>query len=332
MTLWKSFRYRLEYIGLFLAGAFVQRLPWRWLRPLGNFVGKIVFKYDRHRREVALANLKAAFGEKYDDVARRKIARKSYGVFATTILELLWSPNLTAKIMDEIATIEVIDPQSSPTRMDRPVIYCCLHSANFEWTGQIAARHARKFPVIAQKFKNPLLGPLFDRWRSSLGQEVIPQENAMLKLFRYLKRGGKMGVLVDLNLKPKEGPVIVRSFDRLLVPLTRLPAELALRTGALLVPSECLIRPEGGYILRFHPPIPVTPKSTVESLTQAYWDVLEKGIHEHPELWHWSYKHWRYCPSQGEADFYPFYANPMKEFDDLVAEQAKKSCEEALPS
>lgn len=324
MKFWKPFRYRLEYAGLFIAGWIIQQLPWRWLRPIGKKIGSLFFFADRHRRDVALANLKAAFGDKYDEKARWEIAQKSYGIFATTILELLWSPNLTPAIMDEIATIEVVDPISCPTQPGVAKIYCCLHATNFEWTGQIIARHTTTFPVIAQKFKNPLLGKLFDHWRSNLGQEVIPQERAMLKLLRYLKTGGKFGILVDLNLKPHEGPVIVRSFDHLLVPLTRLPAELALRTGALLVPVECLIQPEGGYTLRFLSPIPVTKESTPESLTQAYWDVLEAGIQRHPEYWLWSYKHWRYRPSSGKTDHYPFYANQLEQFDALLAQQHKK--------
>jgi KDO2-lipid IV(A) lauroyltransferase len=327
MSLWKNFRRRLEYIGLVLGAWLVQRLPWRSLRPIGYFVGALVFFFDRKRREVAFANLKVAFEESYDERERVTIAKKSYQIFAATMLELLWSPRLTPQIMDEIADIEVVDLRSSPRLEGVPAIYCCAHAANFEWTGQIAARYTKKFPVIAQKFKNPRIGKLFNRWRSSLGQEVIPQEQAMLKLFRYLKTGGKFGILVDLNLKPQEGPVVVTMFERLLTPLTRLPAELALRTGALLVPVECRIRPQGGYTLRFLEPISVTSESTVESLTQAYWDVLESSIRRHPEYWLWNYKHWRYRPSHGENDFYPFYANCFPPFDALIAQQ--KSCEES---
>lgn len=301
----------------------MQRLPWRCLRPLGKLVGRVVFFFDRKRREVAFANLKAAFGEAYNERERRRIAQKSYQIFAATMLELLWSPRLTPQIMDEIADIDVVDLRSSPKLEGVAAIYCCAHAANFEWTGQIAARYTKKFPVIAQRFKNPFLEKLFARWRSSLGQEVIPQEQAMLKLFRYLKTGGKFGILVDLNLKPQEGPVIIKMFDRLLTPLTRLPAELALRTGALLVPVECLIRSQGGYTLRFLEPISVTSESTVASLTQAYWNVLESSIRRRPEYWLWTYKHWRYKPSQQENNFYPFYANEFLPFDELLTEQKK---------
>ncbi len=327
MSHFKRFRYYSEYITLRLLAWIIQCLPWPWLRPLGRFLGSLFFHFDHHRQAVALANLEAAFGEKYDPKTRLQITQKSYGIFATTMLELLWSPRLTPTIMDEIATIDVLDPRSSPNNENISAIYCCLHAANFEWTGQIAARYTKKFPVIAQKFKNPFLGHLFNTWRSSLGQEVIAQEQAMLKLFRYLRKGGKFGILIDLNLKPNEGPILVRTFDRLIIPLTPLPAELALRTGALLVPVECLIRTQGGYHLRFLPPIPITGKSNVASLTQALWSSLEAGIQAHPEYWLWSYKHWRYRPSYEKTDHYPFYANYYEPFDQLFLEQQKKYCD-----
>lgn len=128
--MFKKFRYRLEYCGL-LAGAWVvQRLSWRCLRLLGKLLGAVVFFFDRKRREVAFANLKAAFGETYDEQERKSIAKKSYQIFATTMLELLWSPRLTPQIMDEIADIDVVDLRSSPKLEGVPVIYCCAHAAN----------------------------------------------------------------------------------------------------------------------------------------------------------------------------------------------------------
>ena len=203
----------------------------------------------------------------------------------------------------------------------RPAIYFCLHAGNFEWLSQITCRHFGTFPVIAQNLKNPLLGSLFDGWRSALGQQIMPQKGAMLRTLRHIKEGGKMGMLIDLNLKPSEGPVIIRCFGHLLTPVTRLPAELALRTGAALVPVECLPRPDGGYIVRYLPALPVRDSSTVEEIAQACWDALEPGLRAHPELWLWSYKHWRYKPEGSDGTEYPFYANTHEEFQRLIAEK-----------
>jgi lauroyl/myristoyl acyltransferase len=316
---WKRWRYRLEYKALVAASGLISLLPWRWIGPLASFVGGVFFRFDRHRREVTLSNLRSAFGHRLSDRQLHSIGRKSYGTFARTALELLWSRNLSPSVLDEIITTKGLDPLPSHGAKGHPSIYFCLHGGNFEWLSQLSCRHFGVFPVIAQNLKNPLLGPLFDSWRTMLGQQVLPQKGAMLRMLRHLKDGGKMGLLIDLNLKPGQNPVIIRCFGHLLTPVTRLPAELALRTGATLVPVECLPRPDGGYIARYLPEIPITGESTVEELAQACWDALEPGLHAHPELWLWSYKHWRYRPAGPGGEGYPNYANENGAYQALLA-------------
>ena len=50
-------------------------------------------------------------------------------------------------------------------------VYLCLHYSNFEWLSQFGAYTIANGPVIAQRFKNPLIGRIFDRLRSSTGHE-----------------------------------------------------------------------------------------------------------------------------------------------------------------
>lgn len=324
---WKRQRYRLEYLCLRASSALICLLHWSWIAPLANFIGALFFTFDRHRKEVTLANLRSAFGSHYSEEHLRAIGRRSYGVFARTALELLWSPNLSRPVLDEIITTEGLNPMPTHGAEGKPAIYFCLHAGNFEWLSQLTCRHLGTFPVIAQHLKNPLLGPLFDRWRSALGQQIMPQKGAMLRTLRHLKQGGKMGMLIDLNLKPSEGPVLIRCFGHLLTPVTRLPAELALRTGAALVPVECLPREDGGYIVRYLPELPITTNSTVEEIAQSCWDALEPGLQDHPELWLWSYKHWRYKPQRGHGHgheeegvgSYPFYSGEYAPYQELLA-------------
>jgi lauroyl/myristoyl acyltransferase len=318
-SFWKRQRYRLEYWGLRAASGLISLFPWHWIGPFAAFVGSVFFTFDRHRRKVTLENLRAAFGEQYSQAELHAIGRRSYGVFARTALELLWSSNLSLPALDEIITTEGLDPMPEHGAAGRPAIYFCLHAGNFEWLSQITCRHFGTFPVIAQNLKNPLLGALFDGWRSALGQQIMPRKGAMLRTLRHLKEGGKMGMLIDLNLKPSEGPVVIRCFGHLLTPVTRLPAELALRTGAALVPVECLPRADGGYVVRYLPALPITDVSTVGEIAQACWNALEPGLRAHPELWLWSYKHWRYKPTGAAGEGYPFYANTNEEFEKLLA-------------
>ena len=318
---WKRRRYRLEYWGLRALSAIVGILPYHWLAPLGNLLGSAVFLFDRHRRGVTLDNLRCAFGDRFSKEQIRRIARHSYGVFARTMLELLWSPNLNGRVLLALCSQQDLDPSATHAAPGHAAIYVCLHAGNFEWTSNISISRFGPVPLIAQEFKNPLLGPLFDSWRTTVGHSIFPKKGAMLRTLRHLKEGGKMGMLVDLNLKPNDGPVIIRCFGKLLTPVTRLPAELALRTGAAVVPVEIVPRPEGGHLLRYLPEIPITSGMTAAAITQACWDALEPGLHRNPQLWLWSYKHWRYRPEGQQGEGYPFYANPHGGFQQLLVEQ-----------
>jgi hypothetical protein len=44
-------------------------------------------------------------------------------------------------------------------------------------------------------------------------------------------------------------------------------------------------------------------------------------LHTHPELWLWSYKHWRYKPEGEAGNGYPFYANTLDSYQELLAKQ-----------
>ena len=144
----------------------------------------------------------------------------------------------------------------------------------------------------------------------------------MIRMLKHLKAGGKFALLGDLNLDPVEGSVIIETFGGLKVSATQMHAALALRTGASIIPVECRPLPDGTYRMIYHPPLEYPPTATAAEITQMCWDVLEPSIHEQPECWLWSYKHWRFKPSTGDTGRYPFYANTAKRFDKLLRQSA----------
>jgi KDO2-lipid IV(A) lauroyltransferase len=318
---WKRQRYRLEWFGLKLLSTLVCLLPYRAIRPLASLLGALTWRFDLRRREVSIANLRCAFGDRYQENELSAIGHRSFGVFAGTMLELLWSPRLSRELLKKLGTQETLDPASRHAEQGRAVIYAGLHAGNFEWTSKISVNLFGPVPLIAQELKNPLIGPLIDSWRSVVGHSVCPRKGVMIRMLRHLKEGGKFGVLVDLNLKPADGPVIIRCFGKYLTPVTRLPAELALRTGAAVVPVEIFPREGGGHHLRFLPEIHISESTTPTEIAQACWDALEPGVLKHPELWLWSYKHWRYRPEGPEGDGYPFYASCFPPYQDLLRAQ-----------
>ncbi len=312
-----ALRERLEFIGLSAAAWFVQRLPFAWLRAISKLTGAVVLAFDGHGRAVALANIEAAFGDKYTPKERIRIARQSYQTFGRTMLELCWSPNLSKVDWKKFIKVEGLEDSPSFHDPKQAVIYTCLHYANFEWLSQIAAYLICPWPVITQRLKNPLLGPIFDQLRASTGHNIFPQERAALRMFKHLQGGGKFAMVCDLNLDPNEGGVALDTFGGLKMSSTPTHAALAVRTGARIVPVECRPQPDGTYRFIFHPEIVAQKGDDATALAQKCWDVLEPSIHEQPECWLWSYKHWRYKPAQ-DAERYPFYSHTAKRFDKLL--------------
>lgn len=304
-----GFRQKLEYLGLRLGALVVRSLPFRSLHVLANLLGRIVFLVDGRGRRVAEANLESAFGE-MPASRKREIVRASYQGFARTILELLWAPNLNRKLFAKHAKVEGLDGLPS----DQPTIFLCLHASNFEWLSLALSYGMGPGIVVTQNFKNPLLGKLFDEFRSSTGHTIIPQERAMIRMLKHLKAGGYFALVVDLNLDPRESSVIVDQFDGLKTCVTQMHAALALHTNARIVPAECHPQEDGTYRLVYHDPIPYTSNDTPEQVAQMCWDVLEPYVRNHPEYWLWSYKHWRFKP-KGDGERYPFYANEATRFD-----------------
>lgn len=311
-------RDRVEYAGLAAAVWLLGHLPFRSLRPLAVAAGSLAYWCDPRGHRVALENIEAAFPNKYSAAEKRGIARGSYITFARTMFELCWAPNTGKEFFDHHVIFEGWEKDYARQDPSRPAIYACLHYGNFEWLALAGAYTICPGPVIAQQFKNPLLGPVFDRLRSSTGNQVIPQERAMIRMLKYLKGGGKFGMLCDLNLDPREGSVVLECFGGLLASVTQTHAALAQRTGAAIVPIECRPGPGGKYRIIHHTPIECSPDSDPRDIVQRCWDALEPGVHEHPECWLWSYKHWRYKPETDNSR-YPSYANRSKRFDKLLA-------------
>ncbi len=312
-----NLREKLEFAALSVGAWLIARLLFRLLSPLAKALGPLAFLLDPWGRGVALANIEAAFPGKFSAARKSAIARGSYVTFARTMLEIFWAPNIDEKFLNAHVVFEGSEQDYCRNDPNKPAIYACFHFGNFEWLAIAVSYSISPLPVIAQQFRNPLLGPVFDRLRSFSGNQVVPQKRAMLRMLKHLKGGGKFGMLCDLNLDPREGSVLVESFGGLLSSVTQTHAALAQRTGAAIIPVVCLPGPKGKYRIIYRRPIECPRDADVQAIVQECWDALEPAVHEHPEYWLWAYKHWRYKPEEG-GDRYPSYANISQRFQKLV--------------
>lgn len=272
------------------------RLPRWFILALSRGIGSLAYLADKRGRSTALENLRCAFGDQYTLKQRQHIARKSYQVFARTFLDLFWSSRLTKDTWQEFFTIHLADAGAERQAHETGGVWVTPHFGNFELVSMVWGFRGFKFTVVAQDFKNPALTHVFKRLREHSGHDVIPQENAMLKLMKALKRQGHAGLLTDLNIPPGRAAAAIQCFG-IWTCVPTLHVELAKRLGLSIMTGVCRPLDDGRYEVNIFEAIQPGPDENTRDLTQRVWNHFEKAIREHPECWLWMYKHWRYLPS-----------------------------------
>lgn len=309
-------RYRIEWAALRSAEIIIPLLPLRLVRLAAQGIGSLTWLLDARGRRVIRENLRLALGATQGEKARRRIERENYRSFARTFLELFWGKRLKAKDWEEYFTLKFDSPEAEAVASAGRCIFATAHCGNFEWLSLGRALKFGPSMIIAQDFKNPPLTAIFRRLRSQGGQIIIPQEGAMLKLFRHLKKGGSAAALVDLNTPPDQSATVIRRFG-MWSSISVLHVALAARTGLPVVPALALPGEGGKWELRFFDPIYVSAETSLQTAAQQCWDSIEPVLRQHSEQWMWLYKHWRFLPPGENPALYPDYANHSNTFKRL---------------
>ena len=319
---WKTFRYKLEDLGCRILAGTIPRLSRQGCIGLGQLLGAIVYTLDAHGRSVALANLEAVFGERFTSLERKEIARRSYQNFAPPMLDLFWSQGVGLHNFTQFTGVSgFMEILARAKREARGIVFVCAHQGNWEWAALAFANVGGRANIVAQDFKNRTLTQLFAKLRTHGQHTVIPQDKAMLRLLKCVLRGENTAILADLSLLPHQIPVALETFgpNPLEICATRLHIVLAQRGNALLVPVLTEPLANGKIRVRAEPPIETTPEMCPRKIAQETWAVFENCIRAKPELWLWSYKHFRFRPADATRA-YPFYASVSEGFDSIRKE------------
>ena len=313
---WKRFRYRLEWFALVLATKLIPLLSRKACFRLANFLGSLLPIFDRCGREVAMSNLEVAFGERFSVPERRRIVRESCQSFTRTMLDLLWTPRLTPENFLHYIELENLERFKRDIGERQSCIFACLHYGNFEWLS--AATGFAGFPsyILTQQFKNRMLDSVFDRLRAYAGHWTVHREDGVLRLYKALRRNGRVAILIDLTLPPSMPAVVIDCFG-LKTSLPFAHAWLHERTNSPIIPLHSEPLPNGRWRVILHEKLDVRAGMTHQQIAQACWNRFETVIAKNPAPWLWTYKHWRYLPKEANRP-YPFYARSSPKFNALV--------------
>jgi KDO2-lipid IV(A) lauroyltransferase len=174
------------------------------------------------------------------------------------------------------------------------VVFITAHFGNLDIVGQTFAIRGYKVTTPAEHVKPEILYQRIVSTRASKGLTIIPVDGPLLSLVRALKKNEIVGLAADLDVT-KSG-IVVNFFDA----PARLPdghVQLALRTGAALLPAFSLRLPDNTFAAFAEPAIALKNTGNFDGDVRAGVEqvarVLEKWIGQYPEQWVMFHRTWR---------------------------------------
>ncbi|SMO51635.1 KDO2-lipid IV(A) lauroyltransferase [Balnearium lithotrophicum] len=268
----------LEYLTLKLTVSGIQKLDRKRAFSIAEKLGSILYNIPRVKK-VCEENLRfTGFPE--------EIGRESFKNFLKASVDFF---RMSKYSEEEIKDLFLpVDPSVVP---EGGGFLLTAHIGNWEIMGALFSILSKgKLSVVAKPMKNKRVDKLINGIRRRFGIRVIPTGKG-IEIFKEIKKGNYVGVLLDQRPKVKEG--VLTSFLGRKTYTNKGLALLSIKTGKPVIPAFCFLEGERYRIEVYEP---IYPEWSVEELTQKYTSAIERAVRRHPEQWFWFHRRWRNSP------------------------------------
>ena len=247
------------------------------------------------RRLLIGRNLDRATGRRLTPVRREALtnaAIRSYGRYWEDLLRL---PTVSTRELAANFDSQGLHHLDEAVASGTGPILAMPHVGRWEWAAAWLTRvHGVEVTAVVEAIEPPELFDWFRNKREALGIHVVPLgPDAVGSISRAIKAGHVVCLLSDRDISGG-GPEVEFFGER-----TRLPAgpvTLALRTGALLLPTAVYETPGNRVLGVVRPPMDLERegrlRADVARLTQVLAYELEELIAAQPQQWHLQGPNW----------------------------------------
>ena len=274
------------YLMLFTA-TFIAPLPRPVRRLCANLMAELAFAFARRSRRTTALNLRRIVpAATRRDVSR--MIRESFRNLSYNYYDLTRVPYHTPSEIRDAIDFQGLEHYEAAKGMGKGVIIASAHLGNLDLVTQaFPALGVPPTMILAEMIEPPRLLALTMRLRHAQSLTFEPATATGVKsAFKALKRGEWVGVAVD---RAVQGNGLVMDFlgEPALMPVGA--AELALRTGATVVPSISLRAGFERHLVHIEPPIAVErerpTEERVRALSRRLLAIVERYVVEYPTQW-----------------------------------------------
>jgi KDO2-lipid IV(A) lauroyltransferase len=283
----------------------VGRLPPNLARGIGARVGWLYGRMAGPRVADARINLAIAFPD-WALERRELVMLESFANLGRSLAEVcLMLADHNGKLFDRVE----IEGREQLSALPSGALILTAHFGSWEFCAAALAHKGYPVSIVQHGFENPAIDRIVTGWREASGMQTLTMGDAALGIFRALKRGRFIALLMDQNAKPDEGvfapffshPACTRSG----------PVLLAMSRGAPLVPVFFYRVGRGGqHIARIAAPLDLEeegsdPDGALLRNVGRVNTTIEEAIRRAPEQWIWSHRRWKTRPPELPTSPYP---------------------------
>ena len=296
---WRRIRHRLELTGVRILKGLPALVPFKFAVKLGGSLGFVAFDLFRIRRGVTLENLKASFGDRFDERERRRIGRRSYINFAKSMVEFASIGRLSPERIRRIVRIEGAEHLDRCLDRGGGIVVVTGHFGSWELLGAASVAHGYPVDFLVGEQSNSLVDDMMNDLRSAAGIGIIARGIAARGVFASLKKNRIVALLGDQDAR--RSGIFVGFLGR---PASTFQgtAQFALRMKSPIVCCYIVRLAGEDHEAVFMPPIEVNPEAEREGeirrLTEEHTKAFEKDVSLHPDHYFWAHRRWKTRPPE----------------------------------
>jgi len=288
---------RLNYLVEYLLCRFlvtgINVLPRNWALVVGGTLGQLCHRALPRRRRLAKHNMQRAMPELTEQAVARGV-KEMFRHLGLLMMDIVQMERFhSEKDLSRYFEFEHLERLERAHAAGKGVLILTGHLGNWEAGSCFLPRLGYPTAFIAKRIRNPHIDAYIRANREQGGAEMIDAKRGARRIFKALGEGKVVCVLLDQH--HREG-VKANFFGRPAKTTTML-VQLAMKSGAPVVPAFTLRTEEGRYRTSFGEPIAFEPTSDpgiIMGNTQQCNDIIEDAVREKPAQWFWLHNRWRY--------------------------------------
>lgn len=281
---------RLVFAVYWLLSNAIALLPIELVFRIGWALGTVVHHVAWPYRRLVLSNLHIAFGREKTPEELRVIAKRHFATLGANLLCSFKLPRMSREELLAVVKIEGLEVLQAAVDSGKGIVNLVPHLGMWELFAQLSPiAFPCKSGTIFQALSNRFIDAEVRRDRARLGLALFEKKEGFVEACRFMRSIGCVGILADQHAG--DAGQWTPFFGRL-ASTTTLPAMMALRTGAWLVPTGVYVEGVARWRAVMCPPVEPMGE-TAEQITVRINQAIEQMIRVQPESWFWVHNRWK---------------------------------------